>query len=425
MKRIVLTIAALVVASLSFAQEYLVVENKAGGFSRFDVDMITKASFKSFAAEGQGTEASPFNVAAANQKCKEIGETPSTEKYYIKGTLLGLYRSYDTSVASFYIADDESGINRIFVNEVGTPIPVTDMKAGDEIIIYGSLYSYNNLTPEIIPQQIVSYNGVKYELIDAQGTGTFDDPFNVAAAIQKCKEVGQTASTEKYFIKGTVAATVTLSDTEAAYGNISFNLIDAGNPNVTFYCYRVFGSDGAKLPAGYTLNQGDEVLIYSSILNYAGRTPETSTGGQIYAHNGKRTDGGDVVPPVDPDQPSGTGTESDPFNVAAAIAKCVEVGETASNESYYIKGIADTEYTVNAYNNLTVNLVDKAGSDQRFTVYRIKDKDGKGIKEGYKINKGDVIVVYGPVVNYRSNTPETATGAYLVSVNGQAPEVNP
>jgi hypothetical protein len=51
-------------------------------------------------------------------------------------------------------------------------------------------------------------------------------------------------------------------------------------------------------------------------------------------------------------------------------------------------------------------------------VYRCKGADGKGIPEGTKINVGDEIVVYGPVVNYKDNTPETSTGAYIVSING-------
>lgn len=421
MKRIVLALVAMFAVNMAFAQEYLVVENTRGGLARYDINIISKAYFKTYVAEGQGTEASPFNVAAANLKAAEIGSTPSSEKYYIKGTYLALYRTYGTSEASFYLADDETGINRIIVDRVGIPIPVAEMQVGDEIIVYGSLYHYNNLSPEIEAQQIVSYNGQKYELVDAKGTGTYDDPFNVAAVIQKCKEVGSTASTEKYFIKGYVETKVSVPEGDT-YGNITFKIIDKGNPNTTFYCYRVMGSDGAKLPAGYTLEAGDEVLIYSSIVNYNNSTPETATGGQIYAHNGKRTDGGAVVPFVNPDDPKGTGTESDPFNVAAAVAKCIEVGSTASTVSFYIKGLADSEYTVDNFNNVTMNLVDKAGCMQKFTVYRVKDKEGKGIKEGYKINKGDVLIVCGPVVNYKGNTPETATGAYLVSVNGNAPE---
>ena len=43
----------------------------------------------------------------------------------------------------------------------------------------------------------------------------------------------------------------------------------------------------------------------------------------------------------------------------------------------------------------------------------------------YKIAKGAVVIVYGPIYNYKGNTPETAGkgAAYIVTVNGQPTEV--
>lgn len=257
------------------------------------------------------------------------------------------------------------------------------------------------------------------------GDGTVFTPFNIAAAIKKCKEVGNETSAEKYYIAGKVVATKSVSADEASFGNITFDLADDITSDKKFTCYQVMGSDGAKLPEGYTVNQGDEVIVYGPVVNFKNNTPETAGKGaaQIYSINGKKTDGSEVTPPVLPDQPAGDGSEGNPFNVAAAVEKCLGTGETATTESYFIRGLAATEFTVGTYNNIEVKIVDKLGSTQEFTVYRVKDKEGKGIKEGYKINKGDVIVVYGPVVNYKGNTPETATGAYIVSVNGAAPEV--
>ena len=59
-----------------------------------------------------------------------------------------------------------------------------------------------------------------------------------------------------------------------------------------------------------------------------------------------------------------------------------------------IKGIADAEYTVGSYKNVEIDIVDQEGSSDKFKVFRVKDKDGKGIKEGYKISKGATIIVY-------------------------------
>ena len=130
----------------------------------------------------------------------------------------------------------------------------------------------------------------------------------------------------------------------------------------------------------------------------------------------------DDVPEVDP---AGTGTEADPFNVAAAIAKCQQTGETATEEIFFVKGLVSADYTVDSYKNATLVLVDALGATKaKFTAYRVKGADGKGLKEGYKIAKGATVIVSGKLVNFRGNTPETAQNSgTLVSVNGQAPEL--
>ena len=130
----------------------------------------------------------------------------------------------------------------------------------------------------------------------------------------------------------------------------------------------------------------------------------------------------DDVPEVDP---AGAGTAADPFNVAAAIAKCQEAGETATEDIFYVKGIVSAEYTVDSYKNATLVLVDVEGvTAAKFTAFRIKGADGKGLKEGYKIPKGATVVVSGKLVNYNGNTPETAQNSgTLISVNGSAPEL--
>ena len=120
--------------------------------------------------------------------------------------------------------------------------------------------------------------------------------------------------------------------------------------------------------------------------------------------------------------PAGTGTASDPFNIAAAIAKCEEVGETQSTESYYIKGIAVSEGEADAtYGNISFDIADKAESTAKFKVFQAYGSNGKKLTAGYKVNVGDEVIIYGPVVNYKGNTPET-TGkgtAIIYSVNGK------
>ncbi len=119
---------------------------------------------------------------------------------------------------------------------------------------------------------------------------------------------------------------------------------------------------------------------------------------------------------------SGSGTAADPFNIAAAIAKCQEVGEAGTTEKFYIKGIAVTEGVADSqYGNATFKMADTAEGSALFTAFQVYGSDGKKLNSGYKVNVGDKVVVYGPVVNYKGNTPET-TGkgtAIIVSVNGK------
>ena len=124
---------------------------------------------------------------------------------------------------------------------------------------------------------------------EAKGTGTKDDPFNIAAAIAKCEEVGETASTEKYYIKGIVVKGGTVS---GGYGNVTFDMGDTKESTELFKAYQVAGTDGAKLADGYEVKAGDEVVIYGPVVNYKGNTPETSgkSAAQIVTINGKKAE---------------------------------------------------------------------------------------------------------------------------------------
>ena len=123
---------------------------------------------------------------------------------------------------------------------------------------------------------------------DATGTGTAGDPFNVAAAIKKCQEIGETASTEKYYVKGIV---VKGGKASGGYGNVTFSMGDSPSSTDLFTAYQVAGTDGEKLADGYEVKVGDEVVVYGPIYNYKGNTPETAgkSAATIVTINGKKT----------------------------------------------------------------------------------------------------------------------------------------
>lgn len=266
-----------------------------------------------------------------------------------------------------------------------------------------------------------------YEEAAPAGSGTVADPYNVAAALEKANllpkiENNNEANASNTMVDVVVKGYVKTISIDTSYGNATYYICDnAKGLGKALEVYRGASLGGEKFKKNDEVKVGDLVVVQGTIVNFKG-TLEFTTGSKILSLNGEGESGGDT--PGSDITPSGDGTETSPFNIAAAIAKCTEVGETASTDKYYIKGLAESEVTIDSYKNLTVNLVDKDGSTAKFMVYRVKAADNKGLKEGYKIAKGATVIVYGPVVNFKGNTPETASGAYLVSVNGQAPELD-
>lgn len=267
---------------------------------------------------------------------------------------------------------------------------------------------YGTVTPPEEPSKVLP-----------TGDGTKDNPYNVAGAIEKCQEIGPEVSKDKYYVKGLVVAT---ASADAQYGNATFYIHDEGS-NTKFYCYQIAGPNGKKLSDGYTFKADDEVVIYGQMYNYNGNTPETASKGAAWVvlHNGEAPGGGDT--PTPSGDPKGTGTKDDPFNIAAAIAKCVEIGTNPSTEKYYVKGIAVKDATASGgYGNISIDLGDSKDATAIFKAFQVAGTDGEKLADGYKVNTGDEVVVYGPIYNYQGNTPETAgkSAAQIVTINGKS-----
>ena len=382
---------------------------------------------------GDGTKDNPYNVAGAIEKCQEIGPEVSKDKYYVKGLVVAT-ASADAQYGNvtFYIHDEGSN-TKFYCYQVAGPDGKKlsegyTFKVDDEVVIYGPMYNYNGNTPETASKGaawVVLHNG---EIPGGGDTpsgeyGTKDNPLTVAQALAVINGLADNGTASPAYVKGKISKVQSYNE---QYKSITYYISDDGTDANALQIYSGKGIDGADFAAATDLEKGWTVVVTGELKKYVNKntgavTPEINQSSKIVSID-KTTGGGGGE--VTPDQPKGNGTEGNPFNVAAAVAKCVETGETPTTESYYIKGIADEDYTIGSYKILEVYIVDKEGCAQKFKVFRVKDKDGKDLKDGWKIAKGSTIIVYGPVVNYKGNTPETATGAYLVSVNGQAPEID-
>ena len=103
---------------------------------------------------------------------------------------------------------------------------------------------------------------------------------------------------------------------------------------------------------------------------------------------------------------------------AEAVAICQATGETATTESYTIRGYVTSIATAyNAsYNNTSFWMADTKDGGKVFEAFR-----SKPLAEADKAVKvGDYVEVTGKLVNYKGNTPETdAGGTYTILVAGE------
>ena len=210
-----------------------------------------------------------------------------------------------------------------------------------------------------------------------------------------------------------------------SYGNASYYISADGTENGEFYIFRSLYFNGEKYTAGTDIKVGDEVVVYGSLMNYQGKTPETVAGENwLYSLNGK-TDGGGS------DTPSG-GTLDNPYTVAQALAAVKDLTWTSnteyeSTEDVYMKGkiskIANkgTFTEGGSYGNASFYISDDGTETNEFYCFRILYLENKKFEEGQTdIKVGDEVIVYGKLMNYKGNTPETVSGkAYLYSLNGK------
>ena len=381
--------------------------------------------------QGSGTKSDPYNVAAALEFVSGLGaDVPSDKEIYVKGFVTSIKEQFSAQYgnAQFTMSDTKEGANTftffrgLYLGNKKWVEGDLLLAEGDEVIVCGKVVNYKGNTPETVQNAAYTYSingktegGGGGSDGEAKGTGTANDPFNIAAAIAKCKEIGETASTEKYYVKGIVVDGGTVS---GGYGNVTFKLGDSADATELFTAYQVAGSDGEKLADGYEVKKGSTVIVYGPIMNYKGNTPETAgkSAAQIVTIDGKKTNegGGGAT--------GGDGSQNNPFNIAEAIAKCKEVGETASTEKYYIKGIVVSGGTASGgYGNVTFKLGDSADATELFTAYQVAGSDGEKLADGYEVKKGSTVVVYGPIMNYKGNTPETAgkSAAQIVTIDGK------
>lgn len=255
-------------------------------------------------------------------------------------------------------------------------------------------------------------------VITPSGSGTLEDPYNVAAILEIVQALpADEPLSKELYVKGIVTD---IPDGDygisSKYNNATFYISDNAEGSNSFEIYRCKGHGGNDITDANLLSVGDEVVIFcSEWVNYKGNTPETKQGaGYIYSINGKTAEKKPVAETI--------GTLDDPITVSKAVELINALADGGTTEQdAYIKGKITTIKTkdedIAKYKNIDYIISD--GTNE-LTVFRGKNLNNTDFTEAGQINVGDEVVVIGKLTKYVDKngkmTPEVAQGNYIVKL---------
>ena len=252
---------------------------------------------------------------------------------------------------------------------------------------------------------------------DPEGTGTVDDPYNVAAALTMIKAMADGETTEVIFVKGKISA---ISNIDLSYGSADYYISDDGSTNNELQVYHGKYLGGKPFTSEDQIKVGDEVIVKGKCKNFRGNTPEFDTGSALYMLNGQYAE------EVPLGEPEGTGVQNDPYNVAAALALITPMKDGEITDEIYVKGKISKIQEVSVQNgNATYFISDDGTENNQLEVYRGKYLGGKSFTSEDQIKVGDEVIVKGKCKNFKGNTPEFDTGSSIYMINGQYAEETP
>ena len=439
--------------TVELAGLYTLYTNKTTGATQHEVVSAQILTFEAGSGseemgepKGTGTLADPYNPAGAAAAVKDLTWTSnddyqSTDDVYVKGKISriadkGTFTEGGTyGNASFFISEDgepsgEFQVYRVlYLGNKKFESGQTDIKVGDEVIIYGKLMNYHGNTPETVSGKayLYSLNGVTGgdepgpdpgPSGDPKGTGTLEDPYNPAGAAAAVNDLTWTANdnyetTDVVYVKGKICKIAnkgTFTD-GGTFGNASFFISEDGKGEGEFQVYRTLYLGNKKFEEGQTdIKVGDEVIICGKLMNYKGNTPETEANNSyVYSLNG--VTGGDEPGP-------GPGGESEDLKTAT-IAEFLAATDSKT-QPYQLTGKV-SNIVNNTYGNF--DLTDATGTVYVYGLVA-KDLGGYGPNKANDksfasigIQEGDEITIIGYRDTYTndSGSKDEVVGAYYVS----------
>ncbi|WP_278983732.1 hypothetical protein [Segatella bryantii] len=242
-----------------------------------------------------------------------------------------------------------------------------------------------------------------------KGSGTAEDPFNVVALDSLMDNEFDANAT--YYVKGVVSQVGTFNE---SYGNITYYIKDE-EASTTFYVYRGLGLGGAKFTSESDIAIGDSVVVAGNVTIYNGTKEFVTNKSHIVYLNGKTASNSGTSTA----EPTGTGTKTDPYNVAAVL-KLYENNSYDANKEVYVKGIVAKVGSIDTvnYGNATYYISDDGTSTNDFEIYHGFYLNGEKFTSKSQLKVGQTVVVCGKLTLYNT-TKEMDKESKLISIEGE------
>lgn len=232
--------------------------------------------------EGDGTEASPYDVTKALSLIAN-GENDPDAEVYIKGKVSQIEEvSPSFGNATYYISADGTTETQLYVYRGyylnGDKFTSEDqLKVGDEVIILGKLTAYYDDPQVGTGSKLVSINGQT-----GMTPGTEALPYTPSQALEVIAN-GENDPEAEVYIKGKVSQ---IKEVSPSYGNATYYISDDGTTDNQLYVFRGKYLNGDKFTSEDQLKVGDEVVILGKLTTYNG-DPQVNTGSSIVSLNGE------------------------------------------------------------------------------------------------------------------------------------------
>lgn len=258
----------------------------------------TKPQAETHAAPaGKGTEAEPYNVAAAVDLIKATEADKNTAPMYVKGKIVEI-KNVETAQygnASYYISDGKDYTQKLNIYQSlylgNKKFTSTDqIKVGDEVVVYGPFVNFKGNTPETVGKgatYLYSLNGKveKPQEVSAEDNSA-EKPYSVAKAIELI--AADKAPTVGVYVKGVISKAPSFYKKEST---LTYYISDDGKEEKELQIFGGLSFNGDKFSGANDLQVGQLVVVYGVIKAYTNKEGkvinEMDKGNKLITVNGK------------------------------------------------------------------------------------------------------------------------------------------